>query len=380
MISISMYEFASILVVGAALLISLVVGSLLAFKMPKAPSGTRWASGFLSTLLLLSSLTLFGQMLSTLELPEGMGTLCFVPFSFTLWLGPLVYLYVVARLVPTFRFRWRHALHFTLPALQTGFHLYTGFHSHEVKTHLWLTSYQNISQAEDLVFYCGFALYLLAAYLHLRAATRAQRTEVTLWLEQLTGVAVVLIAAVVLFDVGETWVWRSYRAGYGFNWFEEPQAVLYSAILFWIAFNGLQAHHTGRQLAPPGRKERYNLGAEQVAGLGRRLDTLMEADKLYLDAELSLASLAEQLTVSPKELSLVINESKQKNFHDYLNGWRVRETARLLSHPEHQGSSLLEIAFAAGFNSKATFNRVFKQATGMTPSQYRQERMTRKSN
>ncbi len=317
-------------------------------------------------------------MLSSLELPEGVRALCFALSSFTLWLGPLSYLYVVARLTPV-KFRWRYALHFALPTLQTGFHLYTGFQSHEVKTHLWLTSYRNISQAEDLVFYFGFALYLLAAYLHLRAATRAQRTAVTLWLEQFTGVAVVLIAAVVLFDVGESWVWRGYSAGYGFSWFEEPQAVLYSAILFWLAFNGLQAHQTDRPLEPPRRKERYHLGAEQVAGLGRRLDALMETDKLYLDPELSLTSLAEQLAVSSKELSLVINESKQKGFNDYLNGWRVRETARLLSHPEHRGAGLLEIAFDAGFNSKATFNRVFKQSTGMTPSQYRQERISRKS-
>ena len=73
-----------------------------------------------------------------------------------------------------------------------------------------------------------------------------------------------------------------------------------------------------------------------------------------------------------QELSFVINESKQKSFNDYVNSWRVEETKRLLSQADKQDLGLLEIAFDAGFNSKATFNRVFKQTTGLTPSEYRQ--------
>lgn len=100
-----------------------------------------------------------------------------------------------------------------------------------------------------------------------------------------------------------------------------------------------------------------------------RLDYLMESEKIFKDIELNVASLSAQLMVTPHQLSQILNERLQMNFRSYLNGFRIREAARLLR--ERREDSILEIAFEVGFNSKASFNEHFLASMGMTPSEYR---------
>ncbi len=100
-----------------------------------------------------------------------------------------------------------------------------------------------------------------------------------------------------------------------------------------------------------------------------RLQYLMESEKIFNDIELNLASLSAQLMVTPHQLSEILNDRLQMNFRSYLNGFRIREAARLLR--ERREDSILEIAFEVGFNSKASFNEHFLALMGMTPSEYR---------
>ena len=375
MISISAYEFVTLLVAGAAILTSLVVASLLTFRpatseVKLAGPRERWARGFLSLLLLVASLTVFGTVLGSVDLPEGWDTLNYaLPFLYyTLWFSPLIYLYARAKLEPTFTLRWRDALHLILPLAQTSFYVYLLIIRGYATATEWPAVYITILQAELYVYTVSSALYLFAALRRVRVATRDRSSETLLWLERFIRAALAVVFAIFLFELIYRFAQQRYRLElYRYDWFEEPQTILYSAILFWIAFNGYMAHRT--QEKQPRRKERYNLEVEEISDLSGRLDALMKTERPYLEADLNLTSLAAQLGVSPKELSLIINEGKGMSFNDYVNGYRVEETKRLLKGGE-QGS-LLDVAFDAGFNSKATFNRVFKQATGQTPSEYR---------
>jgi AraC-like DNA-binding protein len=100
-----------------------------------------------------------------------------------------------------------------------------------------------------------------------------------------------------------------------------------------------------------------------------RLDYLMTKEKLFKDMELTLARLSAQLMVTPHQLSEILNERMNVNFRTFLNDHRVREAEHLLiKRPE---DSILDIAFEAGFNSKASFNDNFARKTGLTPSDYR---------
>ena len=80
--------------------------------------------------------------------------------------------------------------------------------------------------------------------------------------------------------------------------------------------------------------------------------------------------MAAKLGVHPNYLSQVINQRENKNFYDFVNTYRVAEFKRLISMPRNQHLTLLSVAFDCGFNSKSSFNRYFKKATGQTPSEY----------
>ncbi|MEN8250219.1 MAG: AraC family transcriptional regulator [Bacteroidota bacterium] len=102
-----------------------------------------------------------------------------------------------------------------------------------------------------------------------------------------------------------------------------------------------------------------------------RLKEYMKNKKPYLSENLSLQQLAGCLEIAPNKLSQVINEGLNKNFYDLTNEYRIEEIKNKISDPNYAHYSLLGLAFECGFNSKSTFNNVFKQLTGKTPSEYR---------
>ncbi len=107
-----------------------------------------------------------------------------------------------------------------------------------------------------------------------------------------------------------------------------------------------------------------------------RLLEYMNHQRPYLDAELTLSSLATGLSISRSQLSSLINEGIGDNFYDFINKYRVEEVKRLMIDPQVKNYNLLGIALEAGFKSKSTFNLIFKRFTGLTPTEYRKNLST----
>ena len=101
------------------------------------------------------------------------------------------------------------------------------------------------------------------------------------------------------------------------------------------------------------------------------IESYMISDKPHLNCVLNLDNLAEQLKLSPRLLSNIINQYFKHNFFEFINSYRVEESRRLLSDPANSSLTMLDIMDKSGFNSKATFNTFFKKTSGMTPSQYK---------
>ncbi|MGQ8337039.1 helix-turn-helix domain-containing protein [Sunxiuqinia sp. A32] len=101
------------------------------------------------------------------------------------------------------------------------------------------------------------------------------------------------------------------------------------------------------------------------------LVTLMKKEKLYLDPELNIGDLANKLGIHVHQLSKMVNSQLNKNFFEFINEYRIDEFKKLATDPKNKHISILGLAMDAGFNSKATFNRIFKNATGLTPSDFR---------
>jgi AraC-like DNA-binding protein len=102
-----------------------------------------------------------------------------------------------------------------------------------------------------------------------------------------------------------------------------------------------------------------------------RLEKLMEEEKIFRTLELKLDDVAALLLITPHQLSEFINESMGMNFSSYVSRYRVEDAKDLLLH--NPDMNTLSICFQVGFGSKQSFNTIFKQHTGMTPSEYRKK-------
>jgi len=103
------------------------------------------------------------------------------------------------------------------------------------------------------------------------------------------------------------------------------------------------------------------------------LDEYMQREQPYLNSTLSLYQLAKLMGVSSHYLSHILNNRVRKNFYEFVNHYRIDEVKRRIASDQSSKYTILAIALDCGFNSKATFNRTFKNYTGYTPSQFQQE-------
>ncbi|GAB4397789.1 MAG: helix-turn-helix domain-containing protein [Microscillaceae bacterium] len=117
--------------------------------------------------------------------------------------------------------------------------------------------------------------------------------------------------------------------------------------------------------------QKSGLKEEQAEKYAQKLRAYMQAAQPYLDAELSLSTLAESLGLSANHLSQVINGQFGQNFFDFVNQYRVEEVKKRLQDPTQAHFTLLAIAESCGFKSKSSFNSAFKRFTGQTPSAYK---------
>ena len=147
--------------------------------------------------------------------------------------------------------------------------------------------------------------------------------------------------------------------------------------VFLIGFFGVRQADifTSQQLPVDDKEEKKKypksgLTEEVSTKLHQTLIQLMTQDALYRKSDLSINDLASKLGVHPNYLSQIINQKEQKNFYDFVNTYRIEEFKRLIAMPRNQNLTLLSVAFDCGFNSKSSFNRYFKKATGQTPSEY----------
>ena len=97
---------------------------------------------------------------------------------------------------------------------------------------------------------------------------------------------------------------------------------------------------------------------------------LFESQEVYRDAELSLSHLSNITQISPNHLSQVLNEHFKMSFYDFVNGYRLNEFIERIEEVKLKKTTILTLALECGFNSKSSFNTIFKRKTGITPSEY----------
>lgn len=296
--------------------------------------------------------------------------------SFSYWLlGPLLYWYVASVLYRSFRFSLRDLLHL-VPMLTVGMLLVWNYYRLPAPVQLeqmwdmyfmWsplmtrLVSGWHIS----VIAYGCWCLVLLWRYhreLHQVYANVEQRER--MWLVWIVA-GFVLIAAwrLLVHLIGDAISANISNAmGLASNYimFLFVNSLVFISIRYTHLFGGLASLKKEKEGA-------QDFTSEQI----QRVERLMETEKAYLEADITIESLAKRVSLPERTLSRILNQHFGVNFFEFINRYRVQEAKRLLSAPEYRDWTMLDILAEAGFTSKSTFNAIFKKQVGQTPSQYR---------
>ncbi|MFA8434472.1 MAG: helix-turn-helix domain-containing protein [Marinifilaceae bacterium] len=161
------------------------------------------------------------------------------------------------------------------------------------------------------------------------------------------------------------------------GFFEIGNVLIYAAVSLIFTYslisNPVVLHYDPSVLNPSIRKKKDGPTVEQQEGLVymKKLNEHMAIAKPYLNPDLSIQELAEQVKIPSRIISDVVNNIIGQNFNDYVNNYRVEEYKKLSEDSSKDHYTVLALGYEAGFKSKTTFNTAFKKFTGNTPSEYR---------
>jgi len=153
--------------------------------------------------------------------------------------------------------------------------------------------------------------------------------------------------------------------------FFAPIEIILVIFVYWIGLRGYQQTrvvYVNEQKAAKTYVD--SIDPEEAEKCARLLKKAMDTNKLYLDPELTVNKLADHLAISPKLISAVLNGQLKKGFSAFVNEYRVAEVKERMLHPGNSHITLAGLARDSGFNSVATFQRVFKAAENTTPREF----------
>jgi AraC-like DNA-binding protein len=352
-----------------------------------------YANRFLGSLILLYSCMLLHMAAYDLGLYGTHLVLVPMVVGFAFTMGPLHYFYVKYLTLPGRRFRRRDRLHF-IPVLAFEAACVEAFWFHGgrlfglggevmgIQTGMLLLNWVLMIQAAA---YMLFSLKILRPY---GAAIRGEFSTIDKvrldWLQAITWMVLAFLGVFFAENV-------LLLSGINFSNYFNLTSFLMAVYVYVIGYMGLfksevfenpstavsmrRLMHSGpgESFEGPGEKyEKSGLSDERAEACLQSLLRLMEEKRPYTDPDLTLAGLAERLDMTSHNLSEVINTKIGQTFFDFINKYRVEKVARDLRDPDKRNLKLLALAFEAGFNSKSSFNSIFKRFTGRTPSEFRQ--------
>ena len=289
-------------------------------------------------------------------------------------MGPSLYLYIGALLDPERKVSaGTKAWHYSLVIFQFVTRmLYIGYHVLVVNNYIAAPVSPGrlaviIWTYSEPLSVAVFVAYLVATLVRFRRYTadlqpkvRAKQKPLLRWITTLLACSCVLGVSWAL-TVASFYVVPS-----------PPNALYYPVELglvlfsYWIVLHG---YHQVKVL--PGKPRAMQPTADDIhARHFARLREAMEVEKYYLDPELSLSKVSASTGIPVKTISAVLNQHRNMGFADFVNTYRVKEVSERMLDPANRQFTLSSLALDSGFNSQATFQRVFKNVTGLSPRAY----------
>lgn len=298
-----------------------------------------------------------------------------IPLNYSLALGPLLYLYVKKITNFSYHFSKKDSLHFLPLVVELIIHIIISRDAFanniiniETDTYLKLMPIVQFFAIVSIVTYCLYALKAIKNYHSWLNKNYSTNDAYSLrWLYRLIIIFAVLwflwtpytIIDYVIFD---------FQLGISDYY---PIYVLLSIITIWISGEAFLRPEIILLETNKGNSTHKEKPTEEISKKASWLKEQMVTNLFYLNSELTLKSLAENLNIHPNVLSKIINNGLDKNFSDFVNEYRVNAIIEKLHSSNYDHITLLGISFECGFNSKTTFNRVFKNIKGVTPLDYK---------
>jgi AraC-like DNA-binding protein len=142
-------------------------------------------------------------------------------------------------------------------------------------------------------------------------------------------------------------------------------------LIYWAGIRGYMLVKPETNLLRKGNKITDKISPETANQILDQLKNIMEQERLYLRPDLDLELLSRHVDIAPKNISMVLNNYLDQSFNQWINNYRVAAFKQRLLEADHAHLTLVGVAFECGFNSQASFQRIFKQVTGMVPSAYK---------
>lgn len=354
---------------------AIVLSFLLFFKKPRSLS-----QKFLAMLTFFYAIMAINIVLvNVLKDYDMLGVFRYVQLEMLYGIGPALYFYTRSVTNPNFTFSRKHLLHFLPLILEFIFYrtsIYRigadGLYQNPLPSLSYVYLTQQWIGILSIITYSIISLNLLYKHQTLLKQYYARldkRSNTWLKLPILIYGSFFILWS-ILTEIDRFFFDRSLREYYFL-----PTFIGLSILTTWIGFQAyLRKKDFSTPLDVPAVPyAKSNVILEKDQQFIDKLQQLMQDKKPYLNPEINLAKLSDLLNMKPKQVSLKINQNCSQNFYDLINDYRITEFKQRLKNPESHKLSLLAIAFECGFNSKSTFNHIFKKKMQLTPSEYFKE-------
>lgn len=363
-------------------LLGSVQGFILAILLWTNTKGSRLSNRLLATLIGLLALMSFAVGVPIANRYVSL-FLDLAPLYMVMPIGPLILFYTRSLLDPSFRLGKSERLQFLPIVLDWGAPLiiwvfFAGFllgfwprqdgpsWGHAMNEY---NTYVDIPRWVSITVYLFVTRKLLQQYTAAGKSVTIEQQKLNLrWIGQF--VHVFLIFQVIWLIHLVPYIIPEFRNALldSFGWY--PLYIPIALLIYWLGFKGYLHTRVNIRASSLPKPISLELSGETVSQVTVALLKAMETDKVFLDPNLTTDKLGQHLQLSSKLISAVLNQHVGKNFNGFINEYRVEEVKRRLINPAYTHLTLTGIAFDAGFNSQATFQRAFKQKTGLSPGEY----------
>jgi AraC-like DNA-binding protein len=301
--------------------------------------------------------------------------------SFQFLLGPLLLLYSLSVVHEKFRLRKLHLLHF-LPFVVVAVIYFFLFQIYDTESKLMLLrngfrespffEWEDKAEILQKISYILGSVFVVFKY-------PWKKSQAAFYPEKhLLGTLKFLLICLLTLMVTEL-IRNEIPMQAGTHYIIKAAAILvYLVMISTLMVRGLlyPEMFSGNSRNGNGRKyHKSPLTREHKIYYLQRILSYMDMAEPYLSSSVNLTDFAKEISIPSRYLSQVLNEELGMSFYDFMNKYRINKAGKLLADPGYTSNSIIDVAWECGFNSKSVFNAAFKKYKGMTPSEFRMEKL-----